>query len=215
MIESDLRFISHHDTMRLFERALARTGLPIRFSEGFNPRPRLSLPLPRSVGMASQAELLLIELTEPLAPSVVLDRLAEQSPGGLVLAEAWTLAGTRPPQPRQASYRIPLPPEIQQNVTEVIERIDQAETWLIERESQGKRPARAFDLKEQLVEAKVQDGSLCWTMRVEAAGTIRAAEFIAAAGLAPGDWLSQLCRTEVIWDFADQASADEPTSPTQ
>ncbi|GAF87148.1 unnamed protein product, partial [marine sediment metagenome] len=54
-VDGDLRFISHHDMLRLFARSLARAALPVRFSEGFNPHPRLSIPLPRPVGVASQA----------------------------------------------------------------------------------------------------------------------------------------------------------------
>ena len=83
VIEGDLRFISHHDTMRLFERALSRAQLPVRFSKGFNPGPRLSLPLPRSVGIASGVELLAVELDDAIEPAVVLGTLSEQMPAGL------------------------------------------------------------------------------------------------------------------------------------
>ena len=57
-VTGDLRFISHRDTVRVFQRALARAALPVAYSEGFNPHPRLSLPLPRAVGVASEAELM-------------------------------------------------------------------------------------------------------------------------------------------------------------
>ena len=57
-IGGDLRFISHRDTLRLFQRAVARAALPVRFTEGFNPHPRMMIPLPRPVGVASQAETL-------------------------------------------------------------------------------------------------------------------------------------------------------------
>ena len=60
-VDGDLRFVSHHDMLRLFRRALARAEVPMRFSQGFNPHPRMSLPLPRPVGMASETEALMIE----------------------------------------------------------------------------------------------------------------------------------------------------------
>lgn len=63
-IRGDLRFLSHQDSMRLFERAAVRAQLPLRWSGGFNPRPRLSLPLPRPVGVAGEDELLVLELEE-------------------------------------------------------------------------------------------------------------------------------------------------------
>src|SRR5690606_16197351 len=88
-VEGDLRFISHHDMMRLFERALARARLPVKHSEGFNPRPRMSLPLPRPVGVATLADRLVVELREPVETTDALARLRRQMPVGLTLAEAF------------------------------------------------------------------------------------------------------------------------------
>ena len=65
-VTGDLRFISHRDTIRVFQRALARASLPVRYSEGFNPHPRLSLPLPRPVGVASEAEIIIVEFDQAM-----------------------------------------------------------------------------------------------------------------------------------------------------
>ncbi len=46
-LAGDLRFLAHHDELRLLTRALVRAGWPLAYSQGFNPRPRLVLPLPR------------------------------------------------------------------------------------------------------------------------------------------------------------------------
>jgi len=53
-------FLSHQEISRMLKRALVRAGIELRYSEGFNPHPKMSLPLPRSVGMASDCELVLI-----------------------------------------------------------------------------------------------------------------------------------------------------------
>ncbi len=58
----DFRFLSHAETLRVFGRALVRAGIKIRYSQGFNPRPRLSLPLPRPVAVVSDDELLSVYL---------------------------------------------------------------------------------------------------------------------------------------------------------
>lgn len=55
-------WISHLDLMRLFQRAFKRAGLPLTHTQGFNPRPSVSIALPLSVGVASQCELLDFEL---------------------------------------------------------------------------------------------------------------------------------------------------------
>lgn len=55
-------WISHLDTMRLFQRAFKRAGLPLTHTQGFNPRPSVSIALPLSVGVESCCELLDFEL---------------------------------------------------------------------------------------------------------------------------------------------------------
>lgn len=55
-------WISHLDLMRLFQRAFKRAGLPLKHSQGFNPRPSVSIALPLSVGVESCCELLDFDL---------------------------------------------------------------------------------------------------------------------------------------------------------
>ena len=55
-------FISHLDLMRLFQRAFKRAGLPLTHTQGFNPRPSVSIALPLSVGVESVCELLDFDL---------------------------------------------------------------------------------------------------------------------------------------------------------
>ena len=55
-------WISHLDLMRLFQRAFKRAGLPLKHTQGFNPRPSVSIALPLRVGMESSCELLDFDL---------------------------------------------------------------------------------------------------------------------------------------------------------
>lgn len=61
-------WISHLDLMRLFQRAFKRSGLPLTHSQGFNPRPSVSIALPLSVGVESDCELLDFELDGVCVP---------------------------------------------------------------------------------------------------------------------------------------------------
>ena len=61
-------WISHLDLMRLFQRAFKRAGLPLKHTQGFNPRPSVSIALPLSVGVASQCELLDFDLVGETVP---------------------------------------------------------------------------------------------------------------------------------------------------
>ena len=69
-------WISHLDLMRLFQRAFKRAGLPLKHTQGFNPRPSVSIALPLSVGVESSCELLDFELEGATVPNEeICDRL--------------------------------------------------------------------------------------------------------------------------------------------
>ena len=61
-------WISHLDLMRLFQRAFKRAGLPLTHTQGFNPRPSVSIALPLSVGVESYCELLDFDLDGDAIP---------------------------------------------------------------------------------------------------------------------------------------------------
>lgn len=69
-------WISHLDLMRLFQRAFKRAGLPLTHTQGFNPRPSVSIALPLSVGVESKCELLDFELEScDATPEEIRDKL--------------------------------------------------------------------------------------------------------------------------------------------
>lgn len=70
-----IRFTSHRDVARIWERALRRTNLPVAYSEGFTPRPKLSFGLALSTGHESEGEYLDVDLDPEQAESIDLDGL--------------------------------------------------------------------------------------------------------------------------------------------
>jgi radical SAM-linked protein len=78
-----LRFTSHRDFGRAFERAVQRAGLPIAFSSGFSPHPRISYAGAAPTGASSEAEYLEIGLREPVDPAAVKVALDAALPDGL------------------------------------------------------------------------------------------------------------------------------------
>lgn len=77
-------WISHLDLMRLFQRAFKRAGLPLTHTQGFNPRPSVSIALPLSVGVESSCELLDFELDgEEVACDEIRQRLNENLVDGI------------------------------------------------------------------------------------------------------------------------------------
>lgn len=78
-----LRFTGHLDLQRLWERLLRRSGLPVRYSQGFHPRARLNLASALPLGFISEAELLDFWMDEPRPIEEIKDRLEIASPPGL------------------------------------------------------------------------------------------------------------------------------------
>ena len=83
-------WISHLDLMRLFQRAFQRAGLSLKHTQGFNPRPSVSIALPLSVGIYSQCELLDFEL-DGQVPSMeeIRDRLNRSLVEGVRILEVY------------------------------------------------------------------------------------------------------------------------------
>ncbi len=83
------RFISHLDLMRLFQRAFKRAGLPLTHTQGFNPRPSVSIALPLSLGAESHCELLDFDLEQPVPLEDIRDRLNAALIGGIHVREVY------------------------------------------------------------------------------------------------------------------------------
>src|SRR5690348_7724884 len=82
-----LRFTSHRDFSRAFERAIFRARVPMAYSSGFNPHPRISYAGAAPTGSASEAEYLEIGLAEVVDPAVIHAQLEEALPDGLDVLE--------------------------------------------------------------------------------------------------------------------------------
>jgi len=82
-----LKFISHHDLARTFERMLRRSGLPYELTKGYHKRPRISFSPALPLGLTSNCEVAVISLREPLDPEEVKRRLSEQAPRGLKIVK--------------------------------------------------------------------------------------------------------------------------------
>lgn len=83
-----LRFTSHRDFQRAFERALRRAAVPMAYSAGFTPHPRVSYANAAPTGTASEAEYLEIALTVPHDPAELRLRLDASLPAGLDIVDA-------------------------------------------------------------------------------------------------------------------------------
>jgi|LSQX01.1.fsa_nt_gb radical SAM-linked protein len=79
----EIKYISHLDTLKLFERASRRCGLPVAYTEGFNPRPRFVFGNPLPVGVTSECEFVDIYFDKDMDPDKVVSDLNSVMPKGL------------------------------------------------------------------------------------------------------------------------------------
>ncbi|MDD5450054.1 MAG: TIGR03936 family radical SAM-associated protein [Candidatus Omnitrophica bacterium] len=86
-----MKFISHLDLMRLFQRAMRRSGVPIYLTKGFNPHPKLSFKRALKLGAESENEEAQFYL-EPagIAPDEFKERLNKELPEGIKIIHAET-----------------------------------------------------------------------------------------------------------------------------
>jgi radical SAM-linked protein len=88
----ELKFISHLDIMRLWIRALRRAQIPLTYSEGFNPRPRISIAAPLSVGVTGENEFMDILVDRPVSPHWLMNTVNRQLPPGIEILEVYPIA---------------------------------------------------------------------------------------------------------------------------
>jgi radical SAM-linked protein len=107
----EVKFISHLDLMRLWQRALNRAGIPLAYSEGFNPHPRMSLAAPLALGVTSEAELMDIVLAKWASPHSFTSAVSRQLPRGIEIRQVYNIPLIMPSlqsQVRYAEYTVEL-----------------------------------------------------------------------------------------------------------
>jgi len=239
-VSGDLRFLSHHETMRTIERIAIRSGLALKYSQGFNPRPVLSFPLARPVGVATREDLFVLRLAGPeqaqtpatgaeQAPEAhrLLDRLNAQAPEGLMFLRAMPLRTKHTPQPIRCHYELPLPGEQRQAVRAKLASLEGQGAWPVRRLTPAKasprrRQARerTIDLKELIEAVRLEANALKWTAKRRGALWPRPTELLRLLGLEENTLTADIVRTGVEYSASDGApvgsapAGDRPRSST-
>ncbi len=99
-----LKYISHLDLMRLWQRALRRADIPLAYSQGFSPHPKLSLAAPLAIGVTSSGELMDIFLERRVSPHFFLKAISKQLPPGIDISEVVEVGPRLPSLQSQVLY---------------------------------------------------------------------------------------------------------------
>ncbi len=153
------RFISHLDLYRAIERSLRRALLPIVFTEGYNPHPKISFLSALELGATSDCEKALLYLTEPIPPSELKERLNRFLPEDIRVEDVhFVNSGKIMADSSLFLIKIKTPPtksreELEQALTE----LKKTPSFVIKRESKGK--VKEINIKEFIKELKVEEFS--------------------------------------------------------
>jgi radical SAM-linked protein len=157
------RFTSQRDFGRAFERALRRAGVPMAYSSGFSPHPRISYANAAPTGAASEAEYLEIALAAPCDPAQVQAALDAALPPGLDIVEVVSAPpGALADQLTGSRWQVALVGVEPADLRGAVDR------FLAEREVQvtrmTKNGVRSFDARDAVVSLRVTEGGLLATM---------------------------------------------------
>jgi radical SAM-linked protein len=153
-----LRFTSHRDFARAFERALVRAGVPMAYSSGFNPHPRISYAGASPTGAASEAEYLEIGLREVVDPAQVREAVDASLPEGLDVLEAVVAGpGSLADRMEASVWRLVLPEVTSAQASVGLQSF--LDTPEVNVERMTKKGLRTFDCRAAVVGARVLDGA--------------------------------------------------------
>lgn len=182
-----LVYTGNLDIAKLWERVLRRAGLPILYSEGFNPRPRIALASALPLGISSECEILDVSLREPIALDGLPDRLSATSPAGLRIygiTEVPVRSPTLTQHIRSAEYRVTLDTDTDLSaLQDRIARLLASDHFAQERERKGKPVT--VNARNLMYDVRLDaDGSLVLHLATGDQGNLRPDELIRTLELA-------------------------------
>lgn len=196
-----LRFLSHHDLLRFWERAVRRSEIPIRFSQGHNPRPTLSFPTALGVGIESEDEILEVELSTWVSPRQIREQLSAQLPEGIEVRAVEPFLRRDRTKVDFVEYEAALA-ELPEDLPARIEEMMARDTLVVPRRTEeGSRPV---DIRPYLMAIEVEERAILLRLRVTDEGTARVEEVLQALGL-PWDGRVRVGKT-----YTELARRDPP-----
>ncbi len=222
----DLRLVSHHDLMHVFERLFRRAGIPILYSKGFNPHPRVRFAQSLALGIVGENEVLEIDVREPMDPGELRDRMNRFLPSGIEIRSAREIPTRNSAQVRRAFFRLEALKEFDSRAVSSHETVDSsaggdlesrvaaflaAPSCVIVRERPNRR---RFDLRPYVQDLRVVEDRLEMALWVTPHGSARPDEIVNVLGISDRlDAGAVLVRTDL--ELYDEAvDATPPSIPT-
>lgn len=201
-----MAYLSHQETMTMLQRAMVRSRVPLVFSEGFNPRPHLSIPLPRSVGVQSDAERLcaIVRYEEAPDANLLAENVGRHLPEGCRILNSVAVAGKVTCHP--AGYRLqfllhePVDPALAGRIRDCVAVLQTGGAIVIERYLAKKNAYKPLDIAPYVERAEFEEETIIDVRcRVSPEGTVRVDELMQWFHLQPEHLREPVRRNEIYW----------------
>ncbi len=182
-----LRWISHRDLARLWERLIRRAALKPSMTEGFHPKPRIGFPSALALGVESLDEVVEIELAEELTPAEMLQRLQQDEQPGLTIKSVSRLPEKfGKAQLLQSDYVITaIEAADAQAITQAIEQLMSQQTVSLQR----KKKTMTVEVAEQILKLELRDQQLHLSLAASESASLRPADVLDLLGFS--DWIEK------------------------
>jgi len=189
-----LRFLSHAETMRLFRRACVRAGVKVAYSQGYNPHQRMSLVLPKSVGVESDDEMLCLWLAEG-ETGIDKEALRGELPDGIEIISVETTQAKNIPEPISARYvmKVRTNDVIRQHACDILA----GDKIIVNRRTGEDSKTKLVDIRPFVESIEVEREQVAVDCKISAAGTIRVDEILDLLQLKTTDLTGPVRRVNV------------------
>ncbi len=193
-----LRYISHLDVLRHWERALRRARIPLSYSQGFTPHPKITFAAPLPLGFVSEAELMDVLLDERVDPEEFRERVSRQTPPELAILEVREVGLSLPALQsllEWADYEVELSGVSREAVDSAAREFLAAERWVVADER--KERAREIDIRPGVAWIRVEEGAcgrVRLAMRLRASQQLTVRPELVVTALAPAARTERIAR---------------------
>ncbi len=198
-IEGDLRFLAHHDELRMLIRALVRAEWPLAYSQGFNPLPKLTLPMPRPLGLASRCSLAVVGLERPVAPEALQARLSAALPVGAAVQRVSPMVSRRTPRAERVRFAVTLRDEDQASGAERLSALFARSVIDVRRDMGPDKPARRVNIRPFLASYRLSGRELSLDVYVESQRTARITEILEELELPVDQYGPRVWWEQISW----------------
>jgi len=180
------KYLSHRELLNLIEQAIRRADIPVVFSEGFNPRPRISFPTALPLGISSDDEIMHFQLSEWINQNEIIQKLNRELIEGIMVASIEPL---RQDVVGSFSVEYKITPCTKDASNEILHlSSDKIKNWMLQpkqviQRDYANKESKSINLKAYVQKMELKDNSLFLSIKITNEGTARPEEVLWSLGI--------------------------------